>query len=227
MPLTADLVARCFRTEPDPGPNPAYTPVTEDERVALTDRLLAAHAGGPLWVFAYGSLIWKPSFMPAGVRRGAARGWHRSFCIELTRWRGSPDRPGLMMALAPGGRCNGVLLQLPDENTREEVSKLVRREITVQEDLGMARWIRVDTDEGSTSALVFWAGPKGRGIEHRLPLETVAHRIAHACGHAGSCAEYLHNTVAHLEERGIRDRNLWRLQDLVAAEIRSWGQDRM
>jgi len=45
--------------------------------------------------------------------------------------------------------------------------------------------------------------------------------LARACGHVGSGAEYLYNTVSHLEEFGIRDRNLWRLQQLVADEIRS------
>ncbi|TIW30865.1 MAG: gamma-glutamylcyclotransferase, partial [Mesorhizobium sp.] len=53
------------------------------------------------------------------------------------------------------------------------------------------------------------------------PLENVARVLARACGHVGSGAEYLYNTVSHLEEFGIRDRNLWRLQELVADEIRS------
>ena len=68
MNLTPDLVARCFRVEPNPGPNPAYTPVTEDEQSALTDRLMAEHTGGPVWIFAYGSLIWKPTFKAAQIR---------------------------------------------------------------------------------------------------------------------------------------------------------------
>ena len=50
----------------------------------------------------------------------------------------------------------------------------------------------------------------------------MARRLALACGHAGSCAEYLYNTVEHLEAAGIRDRNLWRLQRLVAEEIAGW-----
>jgi cation transport protein ChaC len=47
--------------------------------------------------------------------------------------------------------------------------------------------------------------------------------LARAVGPAGSCAEYLLNTVSHLEERGIRDRYLWRLQAMVAAEIDATG----
>ena len=60
---------------------------------------------------------------------------------------------------------------------------------------------------------------EGDGIVLKLPPERVAWILARACGHAGSCAEYLYNTVSHLEALGIRDRNLWRLQKLVAEEI--------
>lgn len=84
----------------------------------------------------------------------------------------------------------------------------------------MVRWITVATEPGKLRALVFWAGPKqGNGISPKLPLEEVASVLARACGHAGSCAEYLYNTVSHLEALGIRDRNLWRLQRLVANEV--------
>jgi cation transport protein ChaC len=74
-------------------------------------------------------------------------------------------------------------------------------------------------------ALVFWAGPKGDGIASKLPLERVAWVLARACGHVGSCASYLYNTVAKLEEFGIHDRNLWRLQELVAEEIHSFCKE--
>jgi cation transport protein ChaC len=83
----------------------------------------------------------------------------------------------------------------------------------------MVRWIPVRSAEGRERALVFWAGPRGERVTGKLPLEEVAWTLARACGSVGSCAEYLYNTVAHLEEFGIRDRNLWRLQELVAEEI--------
>jgi cation transport protein ChaC len=153
-------------------------------------------------------------------RRATAIGWHRSFCMELTAWRGTPEQPGLMMALDRGGRCDGVAFRLPDETRLDDLIKMVRREIIFQEDLDMVRWVDVRTETGKLRALVFWAGPKhGNGISLKLPLERVAFVLARACGYAGSCAEYLYNTVSHLEALGIRDRNLWRLQQLVAEEI--------
>jgi len=79
----------------------------------------------------------------------------------------------------------------------------------------------VRTAQGPLRALGFWVGVTGRGTSLNQPLETVAKVLARACGHVGSGAEYLYNTVSHLEEFGIHDRNLWRLQKLVADEISS------
>ena len=77
------------------------------------------------------------------------------------------------------------------------------------------------TAQGRLRALGFWVGVTGRGTSLGQPLEKVAWILARACGHVGSGAEYLYNSVSHLETFGIHDRNLWRLQALVADEIRS------
>ena len=222
MSLTPELVARCERPAPDPGPNPDFTPIEPKELDRLTEQLMEDMAGDDLWLFAYGSLIWKPNFSFSEQRRGMVHGWHRAFCMEQKRWRGSPDQPGLMMALERGGSCTGVAFRLSEGGCRDHIRNLVGREISMQEDLDMVRWGTVRTDGGPVRALVFWAGPKGDGIFLRLPLERVARVLARACGHVGSCASYLYNTVVKLEECSIHDRNLWRLQELVAQEIHSF-----
>jgi cation transport protein ChaC len=221
MALTAELVALCERSEADPGPDPNFTLARPADHEALTERLLAELGSKELWLFAYGSLIWRPNFSFIAQRRGAIYGWHRSFCIELKRWRGTPQSPGLMLALEHGGRCDGVVYQLPDGELREHIRRLVTREIITKESLQMVRWVKVHTALGPVTALVFWAGPKGKGISRKLPLERVAAVLARACGHGGSGASYLYNTVSHLEELGIRDRNLWKLQAMVADEIKA------
>lgn len=88
------------------------------------------------------------------------------------------------------------------------------------------RWLRLDTAEGVIRGLVFWAGPTGPGIRRNLPLPVAAAQMARACGPRGSTAEYLRNTVLSLEEHGIHDRNLWKLQRLVAEEIDTGLADR-
>jgi len=217
MSLTPELVSLCFR-KVEKGRR-FGTPLTEAEQDAVAHRLFDECGVEPLWVFGYGSLIWKPTFDPVEARRATAIGWHRSFCIELTNWRGTPEQPGLMMALDRGGRCSGMAFRLLDDNRLAELKRMVRREILAREDLGMVRWIKLQTEAARLRALVFWAGPKGDGISLKLPLDKVAFVLAGACGHGGSCAEYLYNTVSHLEALGIRDPNLWRLQQLVAEEI--------
>ena len=221
LSLTPELVALTIRPEPELGPEPGWTALTEEELDALARRYHDESHGEPLWVFAYGSLIWKPDFDAVDHRRASAYGWHRSFCLKMTRWRGSPEQPGLMMALERGGRCDGVIYRICDEDRHAQLRRMLYREVRFRENTGMARWVNVHTPAGKIKALTFWAGPTGERIASRLPLEEVAPILARACGHVGSCAEYLHNTVRDLEEFGIRDRNLWRLQQLVAEEIRA------
>lgn len=219
MDLTPELVALCERKVAEPGPDPRW--MENHEIKAFAESLLARRPPGPLRVFAYGSLIWKPAFASVRRLRGTAQGWHRSFCLELDSWRATPEQRGLMMALDHGGSCAGMVCELAEDGLGETVFDLVYREVSLKDDLASVRWLSIDTEEGPLKALAFWAGPKGEGIFRKLPPEKVAQVIARACGHLGSNAAYLHNTVLHLAEAGIYDRNLWRLQKLVAQEIRA------
>lgn len=99
-----------------PAPSRTGHQLSEMEVEMFARRLLQESDGAPLWVFAYGSLIWKPDFDAVEWQRGAPRGWHRSFCLKMTRRRGSRAQPGLMMALERGGRCNGILFRLADDD---------------------------------------------------------------------------------------------------------------
>lgn len=223
MTLTVEMVESCRRPEVDEGRHPDLTPMPNESYQPLIDRLVDESSTiGPLWIFAYGSLIWNPTFPWVEARRAMAVGWHRSFCMEMQNWRGSRSQPGLMMALDRGGRCNGIAFRVGDDENREEViGNLVDAEVGYEEDVASIRWLPLQTAEGQIRGLTFYAGPLGPGIVRKLPLPDVAWRLARACGHAGPGAEYLFNTVAKLEERGIRDRNLWTLQRLVALEIGS------
>lgn len=222
MALTAELVARVARTVPDAGPIPGLVHHSEQDYDDLVATLLAGHASDQLWIFAYGSLIWKPEFGFTAHERATAKGWHRSFCLRLARWRGTPEQPGLMMALDRGGQCAGVAYRLPDENWRDQLGRLVRREVTLKPSGNAPRWIKVRADSGDRQALTFTANPMSRNYVRALPPAEVAWTLARAAGHWGSGAEYLYQTVTHLESFGIRDRNLGRLQELVAREIADW-----
>ena len=219
MRLTPELVALSIRPEPDYGAEPGLTLLTDEELRASARRFDAECGSDPFWVFAYGSLIWRPEFRSVEHVRATAYGWHRAFSLKMQSWRGSPEQPGLMMALARGGRCDGIAYRLSAQDRVDQIVPVLRREVRFREARNMARWIPVRTARGTLRAMVFWAGPRGPYVADGLPLDEVARILARACGHGGSCAEYLYNTVAHLLDHGIRDRNLWRLQELVAEEL--------
>lgn len=83
MALTRDLVALVHRVLEDPGPEPGLVYHREDDYDAIVQAMLATHpAGEDAWLFAYGSLIWKPEVEHVEARRGTAHGWHRSFCFR-------------------------------------------------------------------------------------------------------------------------------------------------
>ena len=126
---------------------------------------------------------------------------------------------GLMLALDRGGQCKGIAFRLKPETLRQSLDQLVRREMSMVPSSFPPRWITVETEEGPLRALTFAMNRKsGRYIGH-LSDEETAQMLATACGFRGSMAEYLHATVEHLEELGIHDRHLWKLQHLTAERI--------
>lgn len=221
LSLTAEHIARVHRAVPDGGVPQGLELHSDADYQQWVDLILRSRPdpAAPLRLFAFGSLIWKPECDHVGEAPAVARGRHRAFCLRLLRFRGTPEAPGLMMALDRGGCCSGILYDLPATDVEGQLHRLFRREFTHKPINNTPRWITVDTAAGSVPALAFVMNRASPLYAGRLPLEAVADVLAHACGHWGSGAEYLLNTVSHLEAKGIHDRNLWRLQQLVAERI--------
>lgn len=221
MSLTAAHVARITRKVEDSGVPPGLSPQTDDDYQDWVDRILRSHPAPDraTQLFAYGSLIWKPEIEHAGECSATALGWHRSFCFRMPRFRGTPDNPGLMMALDLGGNCKGVLFQLPESSLDQQLQKLFRREFTMKPINSMPHWIKVQTDAGIVPALAFVMNRDSPLYMPDLNPEDVAKTLSQACGHWGTGAEYLLNTVTSLEAKGIHDSSLWLLQQLVAEKI--------
>jgi cation transport protein ChaC len=213
-------------TGEDEGPPPAGTvAATDDDFRGFVRSILAGSDGsGQVWVFAYGSLIWKPAFDYVEVRTGLLSGWHRAFCLGWnTRFRGSAQNPGLMLALDRGGRCKGAAYRLPSDRIEENLDKLVRREMGFKPSPFPPRWVSVQTEEGPLPAVTFCIDRHSGRYVSGLSEAEVARVLARAVGVRGSMAEYLYNTVHHLEQMGIHDSHLWRLQELVAHELEAMG----
>ena len=177
----------------------------------------------PIPIFAYGSLIWNPGFAVGRRQRARAVGWHRSFSIPLDHFRGSPEQPGLMLALASGGVCDGMVLEIAPGTEAESMRAVLARELVAHELAANTRWITVETDQGVSQALTFYADPVGFDLAD-LSIQDQARRLAHANGVGGSGCEYLLRTAQGLEAEGLHDPYIWELQDLVAAEIDGWSR---
>jgi glutathione-specific gamma-glutamylcyclotransferase len=219
MNLTPELVAKIHRIEPDEGPRPHLQQMDDADYREYTQRLLDELGDAPLRVFAYGSLIWKAEFEYVQQTRATLKGWHRSFCMKIERWRGTRVQPGLMMALDRGGSCAGVVYELPAGDQNTQLERLLRREMTNKPPTNKPLWLQVETQGEKFRALAFTASRSGHSYQDKLSLNEIAAILARAAGHWGSGAEYLYNTVSRLEQLGIHDRNLWQLQKLVAEEI--------
>ena len=219
--LTSELVARVDRkVEQDHlPPDPERIAMTDADYASAVRDILESHGPGPVWVFGYGSLLWNPGFMFEERRPARLRGWHRAFCMELHRFRGSPEQPGLMLALDHGGSCKGEVFRVDEARAAAEFERLLRREIPYRRLAPAWRWVYVEIAGQRQKALTFYAGMRRDAFYVSLPIHQQAHMLARAAGHGGSGAAYLHQTVSKLEEAGIHDSYLWELQHLVAAEI--------
>src|SRR5262249_39385807 len=115
LTLTREHIARVHRVVEDGGLSPGLRPQTDADYDAWVATMIRTHPAptASTRLFAYGSLIWKPEIEHVGEQLGVAQGWHRAFCFRMPRYRGTPEQPGLMMALDRGGQCRGVLYTSP------------------------------------------------------------------------------------------------------------------
>ncbi len=223
MRLTPELVARVPPHSGQSGTLAGRSDLSSDADIAaVANRLLEQRPpSGEVWIFAYGSLIWAPEFDYVAERLGTVRGWHRSFCLGWVRiYRGTPERPGIMLALDRGGACKGVLFRLPPETMETNLHKILRREMPVKRTHDPSvRWMTAQTAEGPLQAIGFPISRSSPAYLPGLTTEMIVEALATAAGERGSMAEYLYSTITHLAERGIHDRYLWQMQDLVARRI--------
>lgn len=173
----------------------------------------------PLWIFGYASLMWNPGFPVAETRPATLRGYHRSFCMSSIHHRGTEDEPGLVLALdpAPNGECAGLALRVPDAHAAEAVAYLRARELISS--AYVERLVAVNLGDAEVTALTYVVDTSHVQYVAGMPLEKQAQVIAKAVGGRGPNTEYLWNTVAQLDELGVRDEDLsWlstRVRELV------------
>ncbi|WP_084536377.1 gamma-glutamylcyclotransferase [Azospirillum halopraeferens] len=163
--------------------------------------------GAELWVFGYGSLMWNPGFPFEEQRLAVLRGYHRRFCVASHRYRGTPERPGLVLGLDRGGCCRGMAFRVAAAQAPAVLDYLWDREMITR--VYRPRLLPVRLACGGTVRACTFVVDRGHH-QYRgclCPEETAA-TIAACRGERGANLDYLASTVERLDALGIRDARL-------------------
>lgn len=176
-----------------------------------------------MWVFGYGSLIWRPEFAFDAKARGLVHGYHRSLCLWSRIYRGTPEKPGLVLGLEPGGSVHGVAFRIPAAIAHRELRALWARELLTGSYL--PRWLEVrlaSERDGRpvqrVKAIGFVMNRSAEGYAGELDRSLLLETVCNASGRNGTCAEYVLATVQSLAAYGIYDRHLAALAEEVGVK---------
>lgn len=183
---------------------PSHSSLTDEQLERSLADVLAARPQGPVWVFAYGSLIWNPLLTFDARSAGTLHGWRRSFCVRSVSVRGCEKWPGRVLGLERGGQVRGVAFRLHDDQVDTELRVLWSREMAggVYHPL----WTRVALDDGQeAAAITFVANVEHSQFESDACASTVSRIAARAVGAFGSNAEYIRSLGKALTDHGLND----------------------
>jgi len=181
------------------------------------------NGAGDLWVFGYGSLMWRPGF--AFLERVPARliGLHRSLCVYSFVHRGTPERPGLVLGLDRGGMCCGIAFRVAAAAREKTIAYLRAREQVTTVYLETMRRIELeDKARREVQALCFIVDRSHVQYAGRLTLEQSLHHVRQAHGRSGPNRDYVLDAVAALEALGYRETEL----HLLAERLKAGGVHR-
>ncbi len=175
---------------------------------------------GDYWVFGYGSLMWRPGFPFAEMAPAQLAGWRRDMCIQSIHYRGTPDVPGLVSGLTPGGTCNGRAYRIHHHEIDGVIAYLDERELVT--DVYLAQHHDVALSDGRVvSARVYVADTEHDQFAGHWPVERKIDYLLQGTGSEGRSLEYLANIVEQLDQLGIADEGLSALLNLARAQTGS------
>lgn len=159
------------------------------------------------WVFGYGSLMWRPGFPFAEMAPAKLKGWRRDMCIQSIHYRGTPDVPGLVSGLTPGGECLGRVYRIEPEHKETVITYLDERELVT--DVYLPQHHDVALSDGRTVlARVYVADVAHDQFAGDWPVERKLTYLLQGTGSEGRSLQYLSNIVEQLGELGIVDEGL-------------------
>ncbi|MDC1310911.1 gamma-glutamylcyclotransferase [Burkholderiales bacterium] len=174
-----------------------------------------------IWIFGYGSLIWNPMLNFVTKQPARIHGYHRGFYCWSRINRGSPESPGLVLALDRGGSCRGLAYQLSPKSIEKELLILWRREMLGK--VYVPTWVRAKTEEGYVDAITFVIDRSTLAYTGKLDEDRIVSIALGASGHYGSCSDYLIETAKSLRYEGIQDEKIFRLADKILTRKRHFS----
>lgn len=166
------------------------------------------------WVFGYGSLMWNPGFVHESAHRARLKGLHRAPCIYSWVHRGTQERPGIVLGLAPGGSCVGMAFKVKTSNRDEVLDYLRARELVTNVYLEKLRSAALDGGE-RIETITYVADTNHTQYAHRLDHEALVAQIKGAVGKSGDNESYILETVGQLRRMDIKDQLMERLADAL------------
>jgi glutathione-specific gamma-glutamylcyclotransferase len=174
------------------------------------------NATGDLWVFGYGSLMWRPGF--DFEERVPARlvGEHRALCVYSFVHRGTPEKPGLVLGLDRGGACRGIAFRVAAKNRAATVAYLREREqvTSVYREVMRSVWLENDARQ-RVSALAYVVDRGHVQYAGRLSLAEQQRHVLQGHGQSGANRDYVISTVTAIEAEGFRDTQLHQLAAML------------
>jgi cation transport protein ChaC len=163
-----------------------------------------------VWIFGYGSLIWRPEFDFTEKRPAQIDGFHRALCLWSRINRGTPEVPGLVFGLEQSGACQGMVFRVAADRVRSTFSSVWKREMGTG--AYHPTWLDCMTPDGPVQGLAFVINQAGPAYVSEPPQDALIEIILRARGIYGTCLEYVTQTADALHSAGIHDQ---RLMDLV------------
>ena len=182
-------------------------PLTPEQLLHSMRSTMARHQGGPVWLFAYGSLIWRPECTAIERVRARVHGYHRGLYLWSHEHRGTPQWPGLVFGLDRGGSCSGFAYRLPDNNLDASLHALWQREMPVPS--YRPHWLACRLEDGrKVQALGCVLERHLPSYAGNLPDGVLNQVLVNASGRYGTTRDYVEQTVSALRRHAMPDRNL-------------------
>jgi len=170
---------------------------------------ISGHDTGDIWVFGYGSLMWRPGFDVLERVHARLTGLHRALCVYSFVHRGTPERPGLVLGLDLGGMCRGVAFRVAAADRAETVAYLrAREQVTSVYRETMRRIVLEDAARREVTALCYTVDRGHAQYAGRLTLAEQLHYVRQGHGRSGPNRDYVLETVRALEALGYRESEL-------------------